>query len=437
MFVSTLACLTLLLYTSSTLWRLFCNYQLAKKTKLPILFNPINPYSAIWIVLRPYVNPVFAYLPYNLSRFTTYNYLGWAWRDKTKLHSIFGPAFIIVTPAENQLIVGDATACEDLLKRWRDYVRNPRFRAPLDIFGPNVGTAEGSAWQRQRKITIAAFSEKNHDLVWSEAVKQTTQMVSRWSNEEEITSTAEDCAIFATHVLTGAGFGKSYDFHTAMMKPTEGHRMSYRDALSTILKNVFVTYAVASSNFLQYILPKQFGLVPEAIKEFRKYMAEMLEHERASNEAGKDTGNANLLANLLRASEEGKKETQDGAVTRGGLADDEIWGNLFTFNVAGQETTAITLTYTIALLACYPEVQEWLKQEIDEVFGPGPIEQSECQQAFPRLKRCLATMVSQRPHELAHPVRCADKCLVRNTSRLRCSQRHPTSYRNGRTAASH
>ena len=397
MFFSTLACLTLLLLLR-TLWSLFRNYRLAKKTKLPILFSPINPYSAIWIVVRPYANPILAYLPFNLGRFTTYNYLGWAWRDKNNLHSHYGPAFIIVTPAENQLIVGDATACEDLLKRWRDYVRNPRFRAPLDIFGPNVGTAEGSAWQRQRKITIAAFSEKNHDLVWAEAVKQTTQMVSRWSDEDEVTSTAEDCAVFATHVLTSAGFGKSYDFHSAMMIPTEGHRMSYRDALSTILKNVFVTYAVVSSNFLQYILPKRFGLVPEAVKEFKKYMSEMLEQERVSNEAGKDTGSANLLANLIRASEESKKDTKDGAVTRGGLTDDEIWGNLFTFNVAGQETTAITITYTIALLACYPDVQEWLKQEIDEVLEPGTVEQSEYQKAFPRLKRCLATMASHRQH---------------------------------------
>ena len=436
MFSLTLACLTLLLL-SRPLWSLFRNYQLAKKTTLPILFSPINPYSAIWIVVRPYANPILAYLPFNLGRFTIYNYLGWAWRDKNNLHSLYGPAFIIVTPAENQLIVGDATACEDLLKRWRDYVRNPRFRAPLDIFGPNVGTAEGSAWQRQRKITIAAFSEKNHDLVWAEAVKQTTQMVSRWSDEEEVISTAEDCAVFATHVLTGAGFGKSYDFHTAMMEPTEGHRMSYRDALSTILKNVFVTYAVVSSSFLQYILPKRFGLVLEAIKEFKKYMAEMLDQERVANEAGKDTGNANLLANLLRASEEGKKETQDGAVTRGGLTDDEIWGNLFTFNVAGQETTAITITYTIGLLACYPGVQEWLKQEIDEVFEPGPVEQSEYQKAFPRLKRCLATMVSQCGHDSAHPARSADKYLVRNASCIRCSQRHPTLHWNGKSTASH
>jgi cytochrome P450 len=124
-------------------------------------------------------------------------------------------------------------------------------------------------------------------------------------------------------------------------------------------------------------------------------LVEMVDKERTAHARGDDAG-ANLMSSLVHASEEaGRSEGKDGP-SNGGLTDDEIYGNLFVYNIAGHETTANILAYAVALLACYPQWQEWLGEEIDRVLGPHK-DTNKAEQhykAFPQLKRCLALMVS-------------------------------------------
>ncbi|KAJ6119860.1 cytochrome P450 [Penicillium sp. IBT 18751x] len=54
------------------------------------------------------------------------------------------------------------------------------------------------------------------------------------------------------------------------------------------------------------------------------------------------------------------------------LSNEEIESNLFLFMFAGHETTANTLVYIIYFLAIFPEWQQWVVQEIDEIFSGLP-----------------------------------------------------------------
>ncbi|CAE6464616.1 unnamed protein product, partial [Rhizoctonia solani] len=49
------------------------------------------------------------------------------------------------------------------------------------------------------------------------------------------------------------------------------------------------------------------------------------------------------------------------------LSEDELIGNVFIFLVAGHETTAHTFAITLALMALYPEVQEKLAKQVQEL----------------------------------------------------------------------
>lgn len=377
------------------LWIFVClgqNYRTARSTKLPVLVSPVDPFNPFWILMRPYVNPVLAGLPFGLGAFTEYNYLGFMWRDKGFLHSVHGGAYMIATPGQNQLIVGDASACNEIFKSHRSWPKNAAFNEPLNTFGPNVGTSEGDAWQRQRKITAAAFNERNNSLVWAEAVKQSKQMLASWLMREAVTSTAEDSYLFALHVLTGAGFGRSYDFNSSLRIPDPGHTMSYREALKGVMGNIFVTYAIAKFGRLSFLLPSSGRRVQRAIVEFKTYMRELVDKERSLHSQGEgSTVATNLMSSLVRASLS-EARTASGK-SRHGLTDEEFVGNLFIFNVAGHDTTAGTLTYAIGLLACYPRWQDWIKSELHEVFGGEEVDEGEYEAAFPLLKRCLAIMV--------------------------------------------
>ena len=126
-----------------------------------------------------------------------------------------------------------------------------------------------------------------------------------------------------------------------------------------------------------------------AIKEFKQYMSEMVNEERTSSAVDKE----NLMSVLVRAAE---AEARDGK-GRNAFTDQEIFGNLFIYNLAGHDTTANTLNYAITLLAMEPHWQAWVREEIESVHGSfNTSGEPDYEKVFPQLKRCLAVMVSSQ-----------------------------------------
>ena len=215
--------------------------------------------------------------------------------------------------------------------------------------------------------------------------------------------TVADTATITLHVLTCVGFGLSYPFHGGLRDLPAGHTMTYRDALSLCLRNT-ITFSIFSRKTLSFsFLPKKLRNLGLAIKEFQTYMEEMLSHERAGVEV-RENESRNLMSALVRASEETRRTQDESESSRLGLRDDEIFGNIFIFNLAGHETTANTLATSIVLLAAHPECQEWLAEEIHQVLGsPKRAEGWKYEVAFPKLQRCLAVMVSHASCLRYHP----------------------------------
>ena len=204
-------------------------------------------------------------------------------------------------------------------------------------------------------------------------------------------STAQDTMTLALHVLTCAGFGMSYSFHSGLSTLQSGHTMAYRDALSLVLHNVLIIFLVPRRVLTSTLVPAKLHSIGKAILEFKAYMVEMTGEERKSI-SKENLGAGNLLSSLVRASENAK-DNSEGYANRG-LSDDEILGNIFIYNLAGHETTANALAYSIMLLAAFPQYQDWLTEELDSVLSEQKsIETIGYEEKFPRLKRCLALMV--------------------------------------------
>ena len=116
-------------------------------------------------------------------------------------------------------------------------------------------------------------------------------------------------------------------------------------------------------------------------------MEEMVDEEKAK--IGISTWNDNLMSVLVHASDSENRGDQ-----RGGLTKDEMLGNLFIYNVAGHDTTANTIGYAVYLMASDPRWQAWIHEELNFVFhGQGSVGEDDYENAFPKLKRCLAVMV--------------------------------------------
>jgi cytochrome P450 len=96
-----------------------------------------------------------------------------------------------------------------------------------------------------------------------------------------------------------------------------------------------------------------------ASRELRDVAARALAARRKDGGEGGD-----LLGRLVTA-----KDPATGSV----LPDSLIIDNVVTFLLAGHDTTAQALTWTLYLLALFPEWQERLREEVLGVAGDGPI----------------------------------------------------------------
>jgi cytochrome P450 len=203
-----------------------------------------------------------------------------------------------------------------------------------------------------------------------------------------------DTRIVALHVLHAAGFGTSHDFAGGKRVADPGHELSHRDALVTIIENIISAIILSKmkepAEKYSSLLGKRLRKVLLAVKEFALYTDEAVAAERAALASSNGAYKHNLMSTLIRMSDQAEAEGTQSAVR---LTDDEIRGNIFIFNLAGHDTTANTLGYAFALLACHPEFQEWVDEEIDEVFV-GKTEDVGYEECFPRLKRVMAVFVS-------------------------------------------
>lgn len=100
-----------------------------------------------------------------------------------------------------------------------------------------------------------------------------------------------------------------------------------------------------------------------------------------------------LVATVIRASEDAGREEGNNVKAPGSLTDNESGATSSCITSLGTRKPQVH-AYAITLLARYPQWQDWLKMEVDQVFGSAEIDETQYQKAYPQMKRCLATMVS-------------------------------------------
>jgi Cytochrome P450 len=226
-------------------------------------------------------------------------------------------------------------------------------------------------------------------------------MLAYWTSKSSIRSVANDTRTLSLHVMSSAGFGKSYRYQGSDEPSSTGGPTSYKDALKLILDNLIPLFVLGPKNLSKWWLPKRWKLIYQATLTFQNYMTRIYEEEKQAMLHGRSSSN-NLVTSLIRASQEMAEAAdadtvnEKGAMPRhkqGGLTEDEIYGNIFVFNFAGHDTTAHTLAFGIVLLATRPDVQDWIAEEVHYMLGDQEAENWCYSEAFPKLKRCLAVLV--------------------------------------------
>lgn len=308
---------------------------------------------------------------------------------------------LMVSPGANTLYVADADVVNQITTRRNDFPKPVWMYNSLDLYGKNVVSTEGANWRHHRKITSPPFTERNNVLVWQESLVQAESMMAGWTSKEAkvsspIWSVASEAMRLSLHVISRAGFGVGlhWPHEQSDTKIPPGHQMSYKSALETLLHNLIVMI-ITPRWVLKHSPLKMHKVAYQAFSEWGMYMREMYEDKRAEVKSGGSRGGMDLMGALVKGAgitEESLNDSENGGSQL--LTDDEILGNAFVFILAGHETAANTIHFSILYLAMHMKSQKRLQEDLDSILGDRPSSEWDYDKDMPRLfgSMCGAVM---------------------------------------------
>lgn len=309
----------------------------------------------------------------------------WSYRLLQAPWQRLGDTFLMVTPGELFMLTRSSEAIHQITTRREAFPKPTHKYKILGIFGRNIVTTEGTEWKTHRKAVSASFNERNTAQIFTESIKQTQGMIARWmggdterNSSGTITTTEHDTMTVALNIIANVGFGLRFGWagqkmpddlsalnrKYASFEPPPGHSMTFVDSLATVLERIMLLLVLP--RWLLQILPfKATKAALEAHTNYNQYMEEFLQDKieaARSGDASVDDG-MDIMGQLVRA-KYGRKDKD--AVQ---LADSDILGDAFIMIVAGHETTANTLHFTLLELAANPAAQCALQADIDRILG--------------------------------------------------------------------
>ncbi|MGZ3473203.1 MAG: cytochrome P450 [Polyangiales bacterium] len=225
----------------------------------------------------------------------------------------------------------------------RNYTKDSFGRDLVRVLGHGLLTSEGDFWLRQRRLAQPAF------------------------HKERIASYAATMVESSKRMIEGFRSGEARDIHADLMRLT----------LEIVGKTLFGTDVGAEARMvdeaMQAVMDRYSDIVALSVPHWDKLptplnrrfneairsLDVMVRGLVRSHVAGKTGDGKDLLSMLLAARDEegrGMNETQ--------LRDEAI-----TLILAGHETTAISLSWTLVLLSQNPGARAKLEAEIDSVLG--------------------------------------------------------------------
>ena len=282
------------------------------------------------------------------------------WSDFVQLHRLFGKDILagltfvhrrygdfVRTRLPLQLyFVADPQVIEEILVKKAEWFHKDRTSRLLSrVIGNGLLINEGDSWRRQRRLLQPAFHHQQLQSYASLMVAEAERAAQGW-RAGEVRNVHEDMMGVTMRIVAGTLFGADVSQSASDLG----------GVISTLMEDFTRLLGLAGR-----FRPPPWVPTP-ANRRFRRSAArveavilDIIEARRKSlAEPGSD-----LLALLIAArDEEGGKMT-----------DAQVRDEALTLFLAGHETTALTLTYALHLLARHPEVQTRLDDELRAVLG--------------------------------------------------------------------
>ncbi|NXP15743.1 CP46A hydroxylase, partial [Thinocorus orbignyianus] len=206
-------------------------------------------------------------------------------------------------------------------------------------------------WHKQRRIMDPAFS-RNYLIGLMETFNEKAEELME-KLEEKADGKTEFSMLTMMNRVTMDIIGKvAFGLE---LNALNDDRMPLPHAVTMVLEGM----TKARIPFLRYMPGKQKLVkeVKENVRLLRRVGKECLDQRRKDIQNGKEVA-LDILTQILKGHD--LEETRD---------DETILDNFVTFFVAGHETTANQLSFTVMALGQHPDILERVQAEVDEVLG--------------------------------------------------------------------
>ncbi|KAI0328399.1 cytochrome P450 [Cubamyces sp. BRFM 1775] len=277
----------------------------------------------------------------------------------------------------------DTVALNYILTHESDYARPEiSIKALADTIGKGILFVRGARHRQQRRILNPAFGPIQVRDLTEIFVRKSNELRDYWAYATKagptVINVTADLSKATLDIIGQAGFG--YDFNALNFegKPTE-LSIAFRTILmSTSTGQVSVLgHLLASFPFLALIPNKRLRELASAVAVMKRVGLQLVAERKAAilREASekrkdgverKDLKGRDLLTLLIKANMANDiPESQR-------LSDEDVFGQIPTFLLAGHETTATASTWALYALSQRPAIQQKLREELLSVDTDTP-----------------------------------------------------------------
>lgn len=274
--------------------------------------------------------------------------------------TLFGPrVFYLTGPAETRrlLVENAANYHKSLLTR---RILGPGLREGLIL-------AEDEVWRRQRRAIAPLFQPRVFESYAPAMTRAGRELAEAWAAAPGGIVRASEGTAYATYdVIMAVLFGGDMGFDRAEM----------REAIDVYLDTAGRLGPLDLAPVPSWVPRPRVERGKRAVEGLRRAFGKLTAERRAQGAAAQTP---DLLDRLILA-----EDPETGAK----LDDDSIVDNILTLIVAGHETTALALAWSLHLLATHPEAQARAAAEIRAVLGEAPARMADVAR-LPYLKQVL------------------------------------------------
>ena len=299
----------------------------------------------------------------------------------------YGPLYRVHLGRGEVLVVARSDCIATILRDRPDGWRRLRSTQSVirEMGGHGLFSAEADDWRRQRRLVMRAFDPLHLKRFFPSLVRVTERLKARLDAAAASGEALDLQALlmrYTVDVTAGLAFGVEVN---TLEQPGDALQAHLDQVFPMMMKRIF-----APVRWWRYVrLPSDrrfeahLAKVHEAVAGFVAAARQRLVDDPARRDAPTD-----LLEALIAARDD----------AGGTLTEEEVVGNVMTVLLAGEDTTANTLAWTLYLLHRHPDALVDLVGDVDAALGADPLPRVfDDTKNLDAIERCVQESMRLRP----------------------------------------